>query len=207
MNNENQVYEAAFEIANSELETVELTQSNIKRLYPELFITQVSKKRRERLARGRVKVEKRNIYLFDEVGFKKASLKNTDELIRQHYSPLLTRRFKKLVKQVFPWLFFDKRTLNKDAKLLISSQYFDASWYAKISGIKGSEEYLAEHYLINGFTQLFDPSPLFSTKLYLILNPDVAMMSMNPLVHYLKFGVVEKRKIKVSELRVLESNE
>lgn len=52
----------------------------------------------------------------------------------------------------------------------------------------------AEHYLVAGWREGRDPSPLFSTRGYLAENSDVAGAGLNPLVHYLQFGRAEGRR-------------
>ena len=50
-----------------------------------------------------------------------------------------------------------------------------------------------DHYLERGALEGRNPSPVFSTWLYLILYPDVRAAGMNPLLHYLQCGKAEGR--------------
>src|SRR5690554_6913725 len=49
------------------------------------------------------------------------------------------------------------------------------------------------HYLVVGTRRGSDPHPVFSTRWYLERYPDVARAGLNPLVHFLRFGVHEGR--------------
>lgn len=64
------------------------------------------------------------------------------------------------------------------------------------------EEDPALHYMHTGWKKNFDPSPEFSTKYYLKLNPDIKEAGVNPYYHYLVQGVRENRKARRSELAV-----
>jgi glycosyltransferase involved in cell wall biosynthesis len=83
-----------------------------------------------------------------------------------------------------------------DLKLINSSRLFNKKWYLKkypdvSTGLLTPEQ----HYVFLGWTLGYDPSPLFSTSLYLDFNSDVEKAGMCPLLHYLKNGFSEKRKI------------
>lgn len=51
----------------------------------------------------------------------------------------------------------------------------------------------AEHYQVNGWKEGRNPNSIFDTKDYLALNPDVAAARLNPLEHFLRYGVYEGR--------------
>lgn len=74
--------------------------------------------------------------------------------------------------------------------------FFDLDHYRLVS----SQPLLSEdagliHYLETGWHEGFDPSLRFSTKAYLELHPDVANEGINPLLHYVMFGIHENRII------------
>ena len=52
----------------------------------------------------------------------------------------------------------------------------------------------AYHYVSVGWHQAYDPCPFFSTTAYLKRAPDVYKKSINPLVHFLHFGIFEGRE-------------
>lgn len=90
-------------------------------------------------------------------------------------------------------------TERADYKLIENSPLFDSSWYAA--------HYLDQrtpvidplsHFLEIGAWALNDPCAEFSTRAYLEAAPDVRARGMNPLVHYLKFGLAEGRKVSAS---------
>ena len=63
-------------------------------------------------------------------------------------------------------------------------------WYRDIT----SEVDALDHYLAIGWREGRDPSDGFSTRGYLAANRDVAIAKMNPLVHFLDYGIGEGRE-------------
>jgi len=55
----------------------------------------------------------------------------------------------------------------------------------------------ASHYLHEGWHQGHEPTPWFSSRHYLAMNPDVAAAGMNPFVHYARAGHREARRLPV----------
>ena len=85
---------------------------------------------------------------------------------------------------------FDKLLLKLNPKKVIErSPFFDGKWYAEKYGIKTDP---ARHYLEEGWLSDYDPSDRFSSKDYLINNPDIR--GINPLLHYEVFGKNEGRR-------------
>lgn len=85
-------------------------------------------------------------------------------------------------------------SLTADITCIASSDLFDRAWYRS--------RYLADapdthnevvHYCLTGWRLGYDPSPRFSTSLYLASNPDVKVAGCNPLAHYLTQGRREGR--------------
>lgn len=73
-------------------------------------------------------------------------------------------------------------------------QFFDAEHYAlHYPNVRAAGIPLVWHYLLLGFRNGCNPSPLFDTDYYLATHPDVAATGVNPLVHYLKWGRAEGR--------------
>ncbi len=84
----------------------------------------------------------------------------------------------------------DKLLLRLSPKTVIrNSPYFDEEWYRGTYGIKTD---CAAHYLEEGWLKDYDPSKRFSTKDYLINNPDI--QGINPLLHFEVFGKNEGRR-------------
>jgi FMN phosphatase YigB (HAD superfamily) len=81
-----------------------------------------------------------------------------------------------------------------DLEIVRNSAYFKADWYKKTYLLNDDID-AAEHYLLVGWNNGFNPSKYFSTYQYLCDNPDVRNAGMNPLVHYEKSGKFENRKI------------
>jgi len=53
---------------------------------------------------------------------------------------------------------------------------------------------LLQHYLQYGWKEGRDPSAGFSTDGYLTANPDVKASGLNPLTHFLNYGLAEGRR-------------
>jgi len=87
--------------------------------------------------------------------------------------------------------------INKQAKLIRKSPYFDAEWYVKqYPDVAKNNADPAKHYLRFGATEERNPSKRFSTKAYLEAYSDVAQAGMNPLVHFVMHGEAEGRSPK-----------
>jgi glycosyltransferase involved in cell wall biosynthesis len=76
--------------------------------------------------------------------------------------------------------------------ILSESRLVDAEWYLR--NYPDVVENPVDHYIKVGAREGRDPNPLFSTKAYLKLNPDVAISGMNPLVHFVRYGAAEGRR-------------
>ena len=88
-----------------------------------------------------------------------------------------------------------RRILDQE-RLIRASGLFDEAWYADTYAEDlGSADALT-HYLKRGAKKGFDPGPRFSTHAYLADHPDVREAGTNPLVHYLRFGCREGRRIR-----------
>lgn len=106
--------------------------------------------------------------------------------------------FKNLYKQKkiayyseFVNYFRDKLT---DLEILKFSSLFDEKWYRKTYSINKNED-CAYHYLNYGWKMGFNPSLDFDGNKYLELYSDVKNANICPLLHYIKWGNKEGRKI------------
>lgn len=74
---------------------------------------------------------------------------------------------------------------------------FSRKWYALTyqQAIEKTHLAPAAHYLEKGWREYFDPSPRFSTRRYLMQNPDVAQLDICPLVHWKLKGKREHRSL------------
>ena len=75
--------------------------------------------------------------------------------------------------------------------VIARSGLFDRAFYLK--QIKRSSTHPIIHYLRIGANAGRNPHPLFDTKWYLTMNPDVAAAGVNPLLHFLRYGAAEGR--------------
>lgn len=92
--------------------------------------------------------------------------------------------------------------MEQEVYRIIESKFFDYDWYTTSIGKNKeywSKEDAAEHYLKKGWKMGFDPSEKFSTKEYLMINPDVKRAEENPLHHYERVKSREKRMFKIGE--------
>ena len=77
-------------------------------------------------------------------------------------------------------------TVNKETyDLLKNSQLFSSDWYKTTYSIPDGQDPIA-HYIRIGWKVMYDPSPLFSTFGYNLLNRDIFKAKVNPLEHYCK---------------------
>lgn len=83
--------------------------------------------------------------------------------------------------------------------LLNSSLYFDNDWYIRNYMYYTKFQAPVADFLYDKLKK--NPSPVFSSKEYLYLNPDVAMHNINSLYHYLSSGKYENRIISLTEIR------
>ena len=78
----------------------------------------------------------------------------------------------------------------------VDRELFDKKWYEQhyLESTKYSGSSY-QHYIQVGWKKGYVPSPYFSTKKYLENNPDVKESGICPLLHYMKDGKRENRKI------------
>ena len=115
------------------------------------------------------------------------------------------------IKKFLSPLIWLKNTV-KETYIVASSKQFDYMWYKnKHSGniIKNLfyKYYSALHYIIKGSKLGLNPSKIFYTNEYLIINPDVALNGINPLVHYEKYGKYEGRAVALSDVTEYKASE
>lgn len=82
---------------------------------------------------------------------------------------------------------------------VLGSGLFDPLWYAEQYGVSGSDKDLAADFLTTSAQDpLRQPGPLFSGAFYGLEHPDTRIM--NPLVHYVRYGMREGRRAFQSSL-------
>ena len=79
-------------------------------------------------------------------------------------------------------------------RTIASSNLFDARWYrsTQVSGAAALMDPVW-HYLDHGARAGLDPSPRFDTSHYVHAHHDVRNSGLNPLFHYLEYGIQERR--------------
>ncbi len=88
------------------------------------------------------------------------------------------------------------RNQKKNLRIISSSIYFDKKWYLeKYPDVSLSGLSPAEHYLYLGWNEGKNPSDRFNSDVYLRINKDVESKSINPLIHYERYGKAEGRRI------------
>ncbi|MCF8522712.1 MAG: hypothetical protein K9G08_02985 [Pontimonas sp.] len=81
------------------------------------------------------------------------------------------------------------------SKTIAASELFDRGWYRRYQ-MRGLTKLTNPlwHFLAVGRKYQLDPSPLFDTEHYISSNPDVRDSNLNPLFHYLEYGIGERRQ-------------
>ncbi len=81
------------------------------------------------------------------------------------------------------------------SKTIAASELFDKGWYRRYQ-MRGLTKLTNPlwHFLAVGRKHQLDPSPLFDTEHYISSNPDVRDSNLNPLFHYLEYGIGERRQ-------------
>ena len=90
----------------------------------------------------------------------------------------------------------------RELDIIRNSELFDAEWYYRY--YKNSLPHdmsLEQHYFEAGKKGFVNPGPLFNSKEYLMISPDVKEHGMNPLIHYENWGWKEKRNISFADMR------
>ena len=83
---------------------------------------------------------------------------------------------------------------NTPISRILHSPYFDAKYYRDTnSDLSGSATDLANHYHMHGWKEFRNPGRNFSSLGYMLTYADVAMSGVNPLLHYIEYGVSEGR--------------
>ena len=86
---------------------------------------------------------------------------------------------------------------------ILSSPWFEPAWLAsRTSPVPGYAAEVAERYLRDGTDGRVSPGPDFVADEYLALNPDVAAIGANPLLHYERGGKAEGRPLSFLETAV-----
>jgi hypothetical protein len=80
-------------------------------------------------------------------------------------------------------------------KTIASSELFDKRWYRRhqMRGLSKLSDPLW-HFLALGRKHQLDPSPMFDTEHYISSHHDVRDSNLNPLFHYLEYGIGERRQ-------------
>jgi hypothetical protein len=90
-----------------------------------------------------------------------------------------------------------------DIKMLMGSRLFDIPYYSRKYALTGmTDRDVVSHYLDN-FLNCPETSLVFSGKDYYENNKDVAKAAMNPLEHYLRYGMKQERRF-LSETKCIE---
>ena len=100
----------------------------------------------------------------------------------------------KLLSSLVKSKLMHKKYRVSNVKIIYDSSLFDEKWYRKTYSINKNED-CAYHYLNYGWKLGFNPSLDFDGNKYLELYSDVKNANICPLLHYIKWGNKEGRKI------------
>ena len=83
-----------------------------------------------------------------------------------------------------------------DLRLILASSLFNYEWYISHNNIdkNSRKEKVFVDFLLNSKFFTKNPSSLFDAVAYLNNNPDIISAKINPLLHFIKHGKIEKRK-------------
>ena len=84
--------------------------------------------------------------------------------------------------------------VTEEINLITASELFDPVWYKTTYPDIGNQD-PARHFVENGTYELRNPSAGFDTLKYHLANPDVTERGLPALVHYLRYGKSDGRKI------------
>ncbi len=85
-----------------------------------------------------------------------------------------------------------------EVNVINNSRFFDREWYVRsYFNVRNSKLDPAVDYWVNGNNK--SPGPYFNSMEYLLMNPDVAIHRINPLVHYEKYGSKERRPVQLCD--------
>lgn len=101
----------------------------------------------------------------------------------KHLLKRLINKFDNLISLYY------KKKFNDEYALIKNSEFFDKKWFIKKYSIKKNTDPII-YYLRNGVKLSLNPSLNFDTKDYLKWYPD-SKKEVSPLIHYIKYGVVE----------------
>lgn len=87
----------------------------------------------------------------------------------------------------------DSSQFEEDYCDVMQSQFFDAEYYERKYLCNAETFDPIEHYLTIGWTRGYNPSERFNAAYYLYTNEDVRSAEINPLLHYIRFGIDEER--------------
>jgi hypothetical protein len=81
----------------------------------------------------------------------------------------------------------------KIVDVINESRLFDETYYLAVYGKYCPYKTALEHYIAEGASKFYDPSPFFSTAYYLQANEDIRKTKINPHFHYIEYGEKEGR--------------
>ncbi len=113
------------------------------------------------------------------------------------------RRYPRFASKDLPLLVYlrQKACCKFDPHPLFDGEYY----YSQLGKTPEVRQTLVEHYVSAGAAAGLDTSPLFSTSHYLDSYPDVKLAGVNPLLHFISWGINEGRLPLPGDVRDLES--
>ena len=92
-----------------------------------------------------------------------------------------------------------RRVTSSNSLEPLECEFFSSKWYnITYPDVRAAKLNPLVHYLISGWREGRDPSPLLSTNLYIQAHSDVREGGINPLLHYANYGAVERRSAAAS---------
>lgn len=100
-----------------------------------------------------------------------------------------------------------KSSINaKNIAVIKQSKLFDYEWYiSRYNRCRDNNVSPYIDYLRYGFSGVVNPSPIFNTREYLLLNPDVVNAKIDPLLHYELCASKEGRSVSLADEKIKKS--
>ena len=127
---------------------------------------------------------------------------NVDPVIHYTLSGCKEKRPFKRPKMELSYLTIYSDEVRKYYDTIYESKYFDEYYYMEHYPLVA--EYDVDpilHYILVGADAGYNPSTYFLTEEYLNANQDVKNNDINPLYHYLEYGIKEQRQCYIEQLR------
>ncbi|WP_416305705.1 rhamnan synthesis F family protein [Neptunicella sp. SCSIO 80796] len=114
---------------------------------------------------------------------------------------MMKAKLKNILRYDYWRRFRSKRKLRRTFNDAVAQNLFDLKWYEERYGKFANPLAAYEDYLTKSIFANVNPSATFDNESYLRTNLDIYYQGTSPLIHYLKYGKSENRRILPAHLR------